>query len=399
METDRYDVIIIGAGAAGLMCACALFSLQPSMKVLIIERNSKPGRKLLATGNGRCNFTNTNESPEAYYTDDVRKMSSILYTNKPSKVIDFFENRIGVIAHTTDEGLVYPITFQSKTVANALSSYPANARFVYDTEVTGVVKGKDMDFIVNGSYRGDNVVFACGGMSHPELGSNGSLLRLIGDLAGKDSIESPVPSLVPLKTSDRSLKKLSGLRQECEVFIGGHKERGEIQFTDSGISGICVMQLSGFYNRSIRHGDRPDYASVNLLPSMNPGKRLKTVKSLLRNFSRKSQPEALSGLLKLPIAEAVVQRSDKSPQDISRIIGDFRIPLSGSLGFDMSQVTSGGLKLKFVNNGLELLNCPGVYVCGEALNVDGICGGYNLQWAWASAMTVAESVFEEFEGI
>ena len=171
----------------------------------------------------------------------------------------------------------------------------------------------------------------------------------------------------------------------------------KILFTDYGVSGICIMQLSGYYNRALAGGRMIKELSVDLIPSMDMMRKKIVIEDLLRRFSDRDKADALSGLLKKDLAQVVVARSDGSPDDIARITGDFRISLAGSLGFENAQVTSGGLKLKKVNDGLELLNCPGVYVCGEALNVDGLCGGYNLHWAWASAMTVAVTIAEEFE--
>ena len=397
MSSNSYDVIIIGAGAAGLMCAAALYNENPSFKVLIIDRNNKPGRKLLATGNGRCNFTNLNIKSSCYNTDDERKLSTILHVFDSSKIIDFFNKKIGVIADYKND-LVYPITYQSKTVTDALAASASSARFELNTEVTSVVRD-DMDYVVNGCYRAYNIVFACGGVSLPDSGSNGSLYSVIKGLSGADSFEKLLPSLVPLKTSDKDLKKLTGIRQECIVSMDGLTEEGEILFTDYGVSGICIMQLSGHYNHALASGKKIPSLSVDLIPKMDKDKKLIVVEDLLRRFKDRGPVDALSGLIKKPLAEVVIGRSDGTSADIARILGDFKISLAGSLGFNNAQVTSGGLKLKNVTNGLEIINSPGAYVCGEALNVDGLCGGFNLHWAWASALTVASAISDDFEEV
>ena len=395
MSSNTYDVIIIGAGAAGLMCAADLFNEDPTFKVLVIDRNSKPGRKLLATGNGRCNFTNRSISSSCYNTDDEKRLVRILHTYNTGKITDWFEKNLGIITDYKND-LAYPITYQSKTVADALYNAASKARFEFNTEVTSVVKN-GMHYVVNGCYESDNVVFACGGVSLPDSGSNGSLFPVIRSFSGEDSFTSLLPSLVPLKSSDKDIKRLSGLRQECIVKMSGYEERGEILFTDYGISGICVMQLSGIYNRSLASGKKIDHLSVDLIPSMDIKKKKTVVDDLLRRFSDRGNADALSGLLKKPLAEVVVMRSDGTSGSIAGIIDDFRISLNGSLGFENSQVTSGGLKLKKMTDGLGIKGCPGLYVCGEALNVDGICGGYNLHWAWASALTVSAAIGEESE--
>ena len=396
MSNNKYDVIIIGAGAAGLMCAAALYNADSSLRVLVLEKNSKPGRKLLATGNGRCNYTNRNVTSSCYNTDDNAKLTKILHAFGPAKITSFFENSLGIITDYKND-LAYPITYQSKTVADALAS-ASNARFEYDTEVKSVVR-EGMNVIVNGVYTALYVVFACGGVSLPDSGSDGSLYPVLKGMAGSDSFERLIPSLVPLKSSDKDLRKLSGIRQECIVKMDGREERGEILFTDYGISGICVMQLSGYYNRSLTSGKPVKYMTVDLIPSMDLKTKKKVIGDLLNRFNDRDKASAISGLIKKPIAEVAVARSDGTPNGIAAVIHDFRINLTGSLGFENAQVTSGGLKLSEVTDGLELKKCPGIFVCGEALNVDGLCGGYNLHWAWASAMTVAESIYDEYEEI
>lgn len=396
MSNNKYDVIIIGAGAAGLMCAAALYNADSSLRVLVLEKNSKPGRKLLATGNGRCNYTNRNVTSSCYNTDDNAKLTKILHAFGPAKITSFFENNLGIITDYKND-LAYPITYQSKTVADALAS-ASNARFEYDTEVKSVER-EGMNVIVNGVYTALYVVFACGGVSLPDSGSDGSLYPVLKGMAGSDSFERLIPSLVPLKSSDKDLRKLSGIRQECIVKMDGREERGEILFTDYGISGICVMQLSGYYNRSLTSGKPVKYLTVDLIPSMDLKTKKKVIGDLLNRFNDRDKASAISGLIKMPIAEVAVARSDGTPDGIASVIHDFRINLTGSLGFENAQVTSGGLKLSAVTDGLELKKCPGIFVCGEALNVDGLCGGYNLHWAWASAMTVAESIYDEYEEI
>ena len=392
---NNYDVIVIGGGASGLMCAAALNVLDSGIKVLVIEKNNKPGRKLLATGNGRCNYTNLHITPDSYNTDDINKLKTILDRYPSDKLIDYFRTNLGIIPDFKGD-LVYPITYQSKTVSEALTQACKTSTFLYNTEVNSVVK-EGMKWKVNGLFEAEYVVFACGGVSLPDSGSNGSVYPVLREITGKDSFVRLLPSLVPLKTSDKDLNALSGLRQECTVTMGERVEKGEILFTDYGISGICVMQLSGYYNRSSAEGKKIDALYVDLIPSMDIDTKRKTVNELLERFPDRKPSEALSGLLKKPLAECVVNRSSNTYESIADTIQKFKVTLSGSLGFENAQVTSGGVKLSCLTDGLESITSNGIFVCGEAVNVDGICGGYNLTWAWASALNVASSIYEDFE--
>ena len=278
MISNEYDVIIIGAGAAGLMCAAALYQENPSYRVLVLEKNNKPGRKLLATGNGRCNYTNKNISSDFYNTDDVKKLKKILHAYDASRITDYFEKKLGIITAYKDD-LAYPITYQSRTVADALFT-ASQARFEFNTDVTSVVKD-GVRFVVNGCCKADYVVIACGGVSLPNSGSNGSLYPVIRNLAGDDSFERLLPSLVPLKSNDKDIKKLSGIRQECRIKMDGRTEHGEILFTDYGVSGICIMQLSGIYNRALASGKMIREFSVDLIPSMDFNRKKIVIEDLL----------------------------------------------------------------------------------------------------------------------
>lgn len=389
---DNFDICIIGGGASGLMCAAYLYSLNSSFKVAIIERNERVGKKLLATGNGRCNFENLSCVASDYYSDDSSKLKNILEEYDVKGVLSFFENSLGVVFDNNDD-LVYPITYKATTILDSLRFYLDKITTI--NEIVNDVKVEDELYVINGTYSCKYLVFSCGGASAPSTGSDGSLFKVVSKLAGKDSFTRIYPALVPFKTSDKDLKVLSGQRIKCKATLEDYKEEGELLFTDYGVSGILIMQLSRRYYELISAGKKPSCIDVDLFPKLSLKEKEDVVSKLLSSFPNRSEVQALTGLLNRQMAEVVLKRSGKTPSDIAFTLHNFRINIVGTLGFDNSQVTRGGLKLTYVNDNLELNNSRRCFACGELLNVDGPCGGYNLNWAWASAMKVASSIIED----
>lgn len=387
-----YDTIIIGAGSSGLMCAARLVC-DGMDNVLLLDSNPKAGKKLAITGNGRCNLTNLSLDKDLYFSDDKDRLYKVLSYFGVDETINFFEKELGLKTVSKDE-LVYPVTLKSSSVIDVLRFYISKIDIEYELKVDKVSQDAEGYTVFAGekSFEGRNVVFATGGMSYPKTGSDGNGYRLLSRFFNKEEFTAVTPSLVQLKTSDRDLKSLSGFRFNSRVSLISDDETkatevGELLFTDYGISGICVMQLS----RHLTNGRNK--VVIDLLVDDE------AICDSLRRFSHRSVPDALIGILPSELTKTVLKRLGtselKDPSVIRRFIRmlhEFTVNISGTNGFDNSQVTRGGLNLNALDDELQSREHKGLYVCGEVLNVDGPCGGYNLQWAWSSAVVVADSI-------
>ena len=426
-----YDAVVIGAGASGLFCAARLIYGStklirengnfPIPKILVIDGNDRLGKKLSLTGNGRCNLTNINLQKNLYNCDSSDRLNRIIDDFDVSSTMDFFENALG-ISLTNKEELVYPSTFSSATVTDALRFYlnENNVEFRFSFKANRVTKISDDSFEIasnDDSIKTTRVIFATGGASYPETGSDGSGYRLLLPFCDKSSFVKVVPALVKMTTADNELRSLSGTKAIVSLKLIAKEDRstneeilgeseGEMLFTDNGVSGICVMQLSGILSRFAHEHVRYPFLSVNFL-NIDSKNAVLEINRRFDMFPSRKVVDALSGLLRRRLLEAVLKKcgmdynifvyemSDKMISNLADTLTDFRIKINSTAGFDSSQVTSGGLKLSLLSDSLELVSQKNIYCCGEILNVDGPCGGYNLQWAWASAAAVANSIVLE----
>lgn len=388
--SHKYNVAIIGAGASGLMCACSLASLGVT-DIAVIERNDKLGRKLLMTGNGRCNVTNDSIVSSDYNCDDHSKLDTILSCYDSSYTREFFEKDLKVKLINKGD-LVYPRTLRSDTVLQSLKNYceDNDVSFITDT----CVKSITSELTVSDNISAKFIVIATGGASYPATGSDGNSYKLVNSVIHDNSAFAQIcPALVQLKSSDKDIKKLSGSKAQVKVKLFINKEEkasecGELLFTDYGVSGICILQLSSIYNRAKLKGIKEAYISVDFLPELSDDESYDQIALRLEADSNRSDAEKISGLISRDIAEVIVSRKGSVFDNIK----NFRINISDSMDFDRAQVTSGGVKLSSLKTSLALINKPSVYVIGEAVNVDGPCGGYNLQWAWSSAFAASGDI-------
>ena len=385
-RTIIMDTIIIGAGAAGL--TAAIFAAENGEHVTVIEHESRPAKKILVTGNGRCNLTNENMDLSCFY-GDREFIKDVLTLFNQKSTISFFDGLgLQVIKRN---GYVYPAGLQAGAVALALRSRAESLGVKIKTNniIKSIVKEKDKFVVdVGFEYKGHRLIIATGGKSIPGTGSDGSGYE-IAQKMGHNIIE-PKPALTALIINDFSLKKASGVRVSGEVTLDDvHKQRGEIQITEYGLSGIPVFNLS-------RNAEKGSSISIDFFPEYSKKELREMIKRILAIRKKENLISALTGLMNEKLAQAVVFQANiknenagsLSIEDIEKIVELVkanRHTVSKRKGFDFAQVTQGGVDCNEINSKtMESKIINGLYFAGEIIDVDGICGGYNLQWAWSS---------------
>ena len=399
-----YDVIVIGAGAAGM--AASITAAERGKRVLLLEKADRPGRKILASGNGRCNMMN---SGNLRYYGDPRFAENVLRQCPVDDIAAFF-NRYGLMLREEDEGRLYPVTNQAASVVSALRNAMTllSVQCMMNSQVSSAEKNGST-FIVSTTsdtvYTAEKLIITCGGKAHPKLGGSDDGYSLLSALG--HTLIPVVPSLVPLNTDSRSISGLSGIRIRCRVNVIQndqilHSEDGEVLFSDYGVSGICIMQCARFVTGSETR------LELNLMKDAfrdaNPFRE-----ELLRRrklFSSCSPVWLLNGILPEKLSYAVLKQAgipmkgescgEISESEIEHILHaafHYRIRITGKRGFDQAQVTAGGISCAEFNPcTMESRIIPGLYAAGEVLDVDGDCGGFNLMFAFASGMIAGQNM-------
>lgn len=365
-------VVIVGAGASGLACAVRLKQRLPECEVKIFERMPTAAKKLLATGNGRCNFSNI-AAPDC------------------KEVVAFF-NSIGLKERTDEEGRIYPYSSKASTVVEVLtdSCRRLGVQIITDCRVTKT--GRDMSVETDrGICKADFIVVACGGAAQKNLGSDGSGYELLSSIGHK--IEPISPALVQLTSPNKSLHRLKGQRAKCSVSIvtGGKTagtQYGEVLFTDYGLSGIAVMNLSEFVSRSLQKNPQERCTAVlDLIPDMSEDELTDYVKRF----------GSLRGILGSDISSVIERQSGGEPHRAAQIAKHWEFIINGTKGFDFAQITSGGAGLDGFN-GFESKIAENIFACGEVLDVQYPCGGFNLSFAFHSGICTANAIADKYEG-
>lgn len=401
----KYDVIIVGGGASGM--TAAITAARRGCSVLVLERMDKLGKKILATGNGRCNLTNSFLDQDCYRGEKPGFPYSMLEVFGTADTLDFFQS-MGMLAADVG-GYYYPASMQASTVVDTLAGEMRQLGVHIKTgmEAGKIQKIKDTFQVicVTEKYRSRNIILAAGGTAQEKLGSNGSgytLARAMGH-----SVTDVFPALVALESGETFFKQLAGVRNVCalSVYVNGQKtaeQKGEVQFAKYGISGIPVFQVSRYAIDALRKKKRVEVV-LNLMPEQITLKELmdyfrkvgayKTAEEFLQGFLNKKLAFAVLSRLKIRPALSVKDLTQKELRQIRSMIQKFTVPISGYKGFDMAQVTAGGVSVREVTEGtLESKIHRGLYFAGELLDVDGTCGGYNLQWAFTSGYIAGKQI-------
>ncbi|MDD6309221.1 MAG: NAD(P)/FAD-dependent oxidoreductase [Clostridia bacterium] len=390
-----YDTAIVGGGAAGL-CA-AIFAARRGKQVLLLERLPRVGKKLLSTGNGRCNISNRQIALRRYHGKSVSFATYALEAFSVSDTIRFFES-IGLPVMEGENGKLYPQSLQSNAVLDLMRLELQRLSVVEHTNsfITGIVSTKNgfsLSTEDGKTYSAKTVIVATGGKAAPSMGTDGQGYTLLTALG--HSIVPPIPSLVQVKTTP-SMHALKGTKHvgTASVYAGDkliRQESGEILFTDYGLSGPPIFNLSRIV--SAHASARQNVTiSINFFPGMDKA----SISELLNN-RRKACPHLtgecfLYGLLPKNIAREIIKRATNH-DTLVQLLFDFRLSASGVMPWANAQVTAGGICTDEVcPETMESYFVPGLFLCGEVLDIDGDCGGFNLQWAWSSAYVAAANI-------
>lgn len=401
----KTEIAVIGGGASGLMAA--ITAKKSGKEVIILERKDRILKKVLITGNGRCNITNVNANISNYFGKNISSVENILNRFTPQDTMDFF-NELGIVCNEENRGKVYPLSGQASSVVDALRFEAEKLGIKIETEF--YVRKIEKDGFKFRIYSEDRkkieagrVIIAAGGQSYPELGSNGSGFELAKELG--HSVTKLSPSIVQLKTEKYQVKGLQGIKTDVAVTAYGDNKKictydGELLFTDYGISGNVVFNISfvmPLYKNvefEIDFMEKFDYNE--LYEMLKERKRILshlTMENYFNGMINKKLGQFLSkvsGIEKL--SKPVKDLNDSDIRKLCTVLKKYRVKILETTGFKNAQVTAGGVSLDEVNKEtLESKIVKGLYFSGEVLDVYGECGGFNLQWAWASGHIAGEN--------
>jgi len=396
---------IIGGGASGIVAA--IFAKNENNEVIIFERNKECGKKILSTGNGRCNYWNLDQDLYHYQSNEENLINEIINNNSEVKVMEFFD-KLGIVPKIKN-GYYYPFSNGAITIKNILIKeierkgiQVKNNFLVRNIELFNgkfVVSNDEEDIFV------DKLVVATGSYAAPKTGSDGSGYNFLEKLG--HTIVKPLPALVQLKTDGDYLKLWSGVRTEVKLtqYEAENKKReelGELQLTNYGISGICVLNLSNSVIRGLDQ-NKEEQIFVDFLPFLNEDKISWFISQT--KLTNKKVNDLLLAVLNEKIVEIIFRQSkinknklftDLSIEEQNRLINyctNFKLNITGSNSFDDAQVCSGGVKLSEVDlNTMESKIIDNLYITGELLDITGDCGGYNLGIAWRTGLIAGTAI-------
>ncbi|WP_102399289.1 NAD(P)/FAD-dependent oxidoreductase [Haloimpatiens massiliensis] len=405
----KYDIIIIGAGASGI--TATITAKDMGCNVALLEGSDRIGKKILTTGNGRCNITNENIISLRYHSNNPKFFMDTLNKFTYEDTVNFFSS-LGLPLVTLDDGKMYPMSLQASSVLDVLrlSISEKGIPLYLNTKV------KEVRCTTNGFkiYSNNAEIFQCkklviatGGKSAATTGSDGSGFNITKSLG--HHIINPVPALVQLKLQYNHLKALSGVKFDgfAEIFVNSksmRKDFGEILFTDYGISGPPILQLSRVASYNLSEKNEVTL-KIDLMPKFSKESLIEFLENHWGTFSYRAVQESFIGIINKKIIPILLKEAGvinihkpcwdldwKEKSNIFSLLKEWTFTVSGTNGFKNAQVTAGGVDTTEVNHiTLESKIVPNLYFCGEVLDVDGDCGGFNLQWAWSSGVVAAKS--------
>lgn len=390
---QKKRVIVIGGGAAGLVAA--ITAAEESAAVTILEQNENPGRKICVTGNGRCNLTNRDMCPELFRGNNPEIARKVLEQFSLEDTLKFFHET--GLSFAEKNGWIYPGSHQAKAVVDLLVSRARALKVKIKTreQVKNVfVADNCWKIETEGwTYEGEAVILANGSKASLVPGSDGSGYELAEKLGHK--VIFPVPALTGLKAAGNVYKGWSGVRTEGKVtlFINGEKvcqEQGELQLTDYGISGIPVFQISRYASRALEENKKVS-VSLNFFPAYTETELREFLKKRQERCPWLGKQEIFTGILPEKLAKVLLKQKDPL-----KAAADFSLSIRDTSGFEQAQVCAGGVDTMEIHpETMESVLHKGLYFAGEVVDIDGPCGGYNLQWAWSSGAVAGRSSAKE----
>lgn len=395
----KADIVVIGGGASGLAAAMAAKETAADARVLIAEKLPRTGKKLIATGNGKCNLSNMSLGKRNFHGS----IDAMSISGRTPDWHELFTEKLGVACVTGSEGReggVYPRSNSSTTVLNALrlKLSALGAGELCECEITEIKPSNGGFTLIysGGEIICRKVIIAAGGYAAPSFGTDGGMLRILRDMGIKT--EKICPAVAPLRVSPERLKGLKGVRIKGEIaaFSGGRelrREKGEIQFNENNVSGICVFNLAYLFQQyegrlTLRADLAPDMTSAELsayFRRLRDDRRGFTAEELLSGFFVKNLAVWLiRNVLEKSPSEPIESINDKDIERLCKGIKSLELEVTGCSPWQNAQSTMGGISADQVTEALESVRYSGMYFCGEILDVAGDCGGYNLQWAWSS---------------
>ena len=389
-------IAIIGGGASGMAAALAAAENKDA-QVILLERQARVGRKLQATGNGRCNLSNLHADKQGYHGENPDFVESAIGAFPPKVTLDWFAS-LGLFTVTEESGKVYPYSDQANSVVDVLRLALVKENITLKTgyEVTKIQKTENGFLVTNGEepIACDKLIVACGGLAGSKLGGTMAGYKLLAKLGHRST--KLRPSLVQIKSSWPELPSLKGVRTNCHVEILCNGEiyahsTGELQLTEHGISGPVVFEIS----RDVCAARGKWTAKLDFLPDISA----ETLEAEIQRRRETNLPmeELLTGILHNRLGRVLTkaagikgkqyvnQLSNAELREVLAAVKGLEIDLTEPLGMDSAQVTAGGVLTDGFNpQTMESKLVSGLYACGEVLDIDGDCGGYNLQWAWSS---------------
>ena len=406
MKSTQTDCIILGGGAAGL-CACAALS-RAGLRVTVVEKLDRVGKKIMAAGNGRCNISNADMNP-AYYGEAAPFVSRVYRETPPDEVLSFFSS-LGLMT-AQEEGRIYPRTMMASSVLDVLrrACECDHVRLATGCEAVSLTPSRRGGWSVqlsNGEGLFAPVVLcALGGNGAPHLGTDGAGVRLLSALG--HSATPLYPALVQLKSSHGALRSLKGVRVPAGLTLeidgkAAAQETGELLFADYGVSGVCVFQLSRHAAKALDEKRRVRLL-IHLLPEIADVPAW--LDARIAVMPECSAASLMTGVFPRLLAQAILKQADCPPESssgcmnaaqrhaLAQAISAFPLEITGTQGFKNAQVTAGGVALDEIHpHTMASALYDGLYLAGEVLDVDGPCGGYNLHFAFASALTAAKAI-------